>query len=492
MTTEAQAHRLSSADTAWLHMDRPINLMVINAVMLFDERLAEERLREVLRKRLVERYPRFHERIVERRLPLLGPSFEDDPKFALEHHLYHLALPQPGDEATLRKQVGDLIVTPLDRAKPLWEAHLLDRPEGGSALLLRMHHCIADGIALARVMLSLTDAAPAEDGFLAAAAADRHPPRDRARGRIAGAIGAIGAPFADVAALAGSTIAATRGASSALGREGIELLAHPSHARELLDRTASDARALAKLLFSSADADTGLRGRLSVSKKVAWTEQLELVRVKAIAHAQGATVNDVLLASVTGALRRHLRESGEQPLAIRTLVPYNLRALQEPIPRELGNRFGLVFLTLPVDVAGRRARLLELKRRMDAIKHSPEGPISYAILEGVGLTPPLLERRIVDIFTAKASAVMTNVPGPREVVYLAGTPVRAVLVWAPTSGSVGMSVSIFSYRGEVTIGLLVDAGLVADPQLIMRRTEQELAALGRLKPVAGARAKAAR
>ena len=119
---------------------------------------------------------------------------------------------------------------------------------------------------------------------------------------------------------------------------------------------------------------------------------------------------------------------------------------------------------------------------MDAIKHSPEGAVSYAILGLAGLTPPLVESRIVDVFTAKASAVMTNVPGPREVVYLAGTPVRAVLVWAPTSGSVGMSVSIFSYRGLVTIGLLVDPGLVADPQAIMRHTEQELAALSRLKP----------
>ncbi len=482
MAATAQAHRLSSADAAWLHMDRPTNLMVINAVMLFDEPLDEQRLREVLRHRLVERYPRFHERIVERRLPLLGPSFEHDPDFELEHHLCHLALPRPGDEAMLRKLIGELIVAPLDRSKPLWEAHLLDRPDGGCALLLRMHHCIADGIALARVMLSLTDAEPAEDGFVPAEQADRPASSDQARGTIARAIGAIGAPIASAASLAGSAIATTRDAGSAVGREGAELLAHPGHARELIDRTTSDARALAKLLLSPADADTALRGQLGVAKRVAWTEQFDLARVKAIAHAQGATVNDVLLASVTGALRRHLSDSGEQPAAIRTLVPYNLRALDQPIPRELGNRFGLVFLTLPVDIAGRRERLHELKRRMDAIKHSPEGAISYAILEGVGLTPPLLERRIVDIFTAKASAVMTNVPGPREVVYLAGTPVRAVLVWAPTSGSVGISVSIFSYRDEVTIGLLVDAGLIADPQLIMRHTEQELAALGRLKP----------
>ncbi len=475
--------RLSSADAAWLHMDRSTNLMVINALMLFDERLDEQRLREVLRRRLVERYPRFHERVVESRVPLLGPSFEDDPGFELDRHLCHLALPGRGDEAALREQLAELIVTPLDRGRPLWEVYLLDRPDDGCAVLVRMHHCIADGIALARVLLSLTDEAPAGDGFLAA---ERHGARPRRDGASALLARTIGTPVVGAAALAGAAIATGRGAASTVARESVELLARPAHARELLDRTASDTRALAKLLFSPADADTALRGELSVAKRVAWTGQLELARVKAIAHAQNATVNDVLLAAVSGALRRHLRDSGEEPREIRTLVPYNLRALDEPIARELGNRFGLVFLALPVDVAGRRARLHELKRRMDAIKHSPEGPISYAILEGVGLTPPVLERRIVDVFTAKASAVMTNVPGPREIVYLAGAPVRAVLVWAPTSGSVGMSVSIFSYRGEVTVGLLVDAGLVPEPQPIMQHTEQELAALGRLKPaVAG-------
>jgi len=460
MATEAPGHhRLPNADAAWLHMDRPTNLMVINSVMLFDERMEEERLRETIRRRLVEPYPRFRERVVESRLPLRGPSFEADPLFDLDRHMHRLGLPEPGDETALRELVGDLISTPLDHSKPLWDMYLLERPGGGHALVVRMHHCIADGIALARVMLSLTDAAPEEDGFAPAVVVAAEP-----------------------AGAAGAAIEATRRLVSGMVHEGMEVLAHPGHARELVDRAAADAQALAKLLFTGADADTALRGELGVSRRVAWTRQLDLARVKATAHAQGATVNDVLLASVSGALRRHLRECGEEPREIRTFVPFNLRPLDAPLPRELGNRFGLVFLALPVDIAGRRERLEELKRRMDAIKRSPEGPISYAILEAVGLTPPQIESRIVDIFTAKASAVMTNVPGPREVVYLAGTPVRAVLVWAPTSGSVGMSVSIFSYRDEVTIGLLVDPGLVPDPQTIMRHSEQELAALSRLKP----------
>ena len=100
----------------------------------------------------------------------------------------------------------------------------------------------------------------------------------------------------------------------------------------------------------------------------------------------------------------------------------------------------------------------------------------------MGMTPEPVERRIVDMFSAKGTAVMTNVPGPKEPVYLAGTPVRAVLVWAPTSGHIGMSVSIFSYRGEVTVGLMVDAALVPDPGEIVKQLEQELKALGKLAP----------
>jgi WS/DGAT/MGAT family acyltransferase len=486
MTTETAHHPLPSADAAWLHMDRPTNLMVINSVMLFDEPLDQARLREVLRTRLVAPYPRFRQRVTESRLaPLRGPAFADDPHHDLDRHLHRRGLPAPGDEAALQALIGDLIATPLDHAKPLWDMYLLDRPGGGSALLVRMHHCIADGIALARVLLSLTDTAPAGADAATTPTPPGEPVRESVRGPIGGALAAATAPVAAAAGSAGTLAGATGRAVSHIVHEGFETLAHPAHARELADRVAADAQALAKLLFTPADTHTALRGELGVARKVAWTQRLDLQQVKSTAHNQGATVNDVLLASVSGALRRHLREHGEQPHEIRTFVPFNLRPLDRPIPSELGNRFGLVFLTLPVDVAGRRARLQELKRRMDAIKRSPEGPLSYAILQTVGRTPPQVEARIVDVFTAKASAVMTNVPGPRQIVYLAGAPVRAVLVWAPTSGSVGMSVSIFSYRGEVTIGLLVDAGLIPDPHKIMRHTEHELAALGRLKALEG-------
>jgi WS/DGAT/MGAT family acyltransferase len=446
---------------------------------------------------MVQRYPRFRQRVVESAIALRGPSFADDPDYDLARHMHRLGLPAPGDEAALMNLAGDLAATPLDRGKPLWDMYLLDGPGAGATVLVRMHHCIADGIALARVMLSLTDTAP-DAPIDAAALAPRAHPRSGLRAAAGAPLAVLRAPVSALGAAAGAALATTQAVASTLTHESVAVLRGPGHAVELTRRAGEDAQALAKLLFTPSDHPSSLKGDLGAGRAVAWCKPLSLQSVKTVAHAQGATVNDVLLSAVSGALRSHLLDRGEPPHALRAFIPYNLRPPDRPVPRELGNRFGLVFLTLPVDIADRRARLRELKRRMDAIKHSPEAPISYAILQAVGLTPAAIESRVIDIFTAKASAVMTNVPGPRETVYLAGTALRGVLVWAPTSGSVSMSVSIFSYHGEVTVGLLVHAHLVPDPQAIVDRVKPELRALARLAPLAGdgrggtAKARAAR
>jgi hypothetical protein len=152
-------------------MDRPTNLMVINSVLLFEEPVDWERLRQITQQRLVDRYPKFHQRVVESRLPLRPQSWEDDPDFSLEHHMHHRALPAPGDRAALQQLVSDLMTMRLDRNRPLWNLYMVDGLGNGAALISRMHHCIADGIALARVMLSLADSEP--DAGIAPPAATR-------------------------------------------------------------------------------------------------------------------------------------------------------------------------------------------------------------------------------------------------------------------------------------------------------------------------------
>jgi diacylglycerol O-acyltransferase len=164
---------------------------------------------------------------------------------------------------------------------------------------------------------------------------------------------------------------------------------------------------------------------------------------------------------------------------LHALVPFNLRALDGPLPEGLGNRFGLVLLELPVHVEDRVDRLREAARRMDAIKASDEAAIAYGILDAMGRTPVALETRLIDYFSAKASMVLTNVIGPAAKASLAGTPLESVLVWAPCSGSMQMSVSLFSYGGKVTVGFLTDPGVVSDPQGLADAFRDELLALAR-------------
>ncbi len=456
--------QMSNADAAWLHMDRPTNLMVITSVMWFDRSLDGARIREVVSERLVKRYVRFRQRVVESRVPLRAPHWQDDADFDLERHLHHRALPAPGGDAELQELVGELMSMPLDRAKPLWDMYIVDGYRGGSALVSRMHHCIADGIALVRVMLSLTDAQP--DAGIAPVPPMAAPRRGAAR-ELAHQVRAV----ADTATHA----------AGAFAHEGIEIAAHPrTEIAHLSDETARDARALGKLLLMSADADTVFKGKMRAGRRASWSRELDLDEIKAIGHASGATVNDVLVTALTGSLRDYLRRRSSLVDEVRAIVPFNLRPLDRPLPSTLGNEFGLVFLRMPVGIAATRTRLLAVKREMDAIKHSAEGPMAFAILGAMGLTPPEIEKLAVDVFAAKGSMVVTNVPGPQQPLYLAGGRLRGVLGWAPMSGSVAMSVSIFSYDGRVTVGVMSDAGLVPDPERIVRGFELQLRRLRRL------------
>jgi len=447
---------MPNADAAWLHMDRPTNRMVINAVLWFDEPLAPEALRTVLQERIVDRYPSFRRRAVEHGA-LGGADWVDDPDFDLDLHLHHVALPAPGDRSALQEFVGDLASTPLSRDKPLWDAYLVDGYGTGSALVLRMHHCIADGIALARVMLEITDdAAPAAG-------------RPGVEVRVP-AVHGLPNPLAPLARTGWSV-------ASSLAHEGTELLVHPRRLTDLAGEAIAGTRALARFMLARDDPQTAIHGELGAVERMAWSDPVPLAQVKALAHASGATVNDVLVAAVAGALGRYLAQRDVAPGEITAMVPFNLRPLDTPLPPQLGNRFGLVLLDLPISGADPAQRLHDIRNRMTAIKRSREGAVSYGILGAMGVAPPAVEERVIDFFSAKASLVLTNVPGPREPVYVAGARVGGVLVWAPCAGAVGMSVSIFSYAGDVSVGFLVDAGLVPEPDALVAHFGAELAAL---------------
>ncbi|MGZ4619906.1 MAG: wax ester/triacylglycerol synthase family O-acyltransferase [Frankiaceae bacterium] len=460
--------RLSPADAAWLHMDRPTNLMVINAVTWFDEPLDWNRVREIVDERMVRPFPRFRQRISESLLPFDVPYWEDDPNFALDHHLHHVALPGPGDQETLQNFVGDLMSMPLDRAKPLWDFYFVDGYGKGCATVFRIHHSIGDGIALGQVLLSLTDPIDRSptDPIDAPGAAAPPAPERRPAGLTSRLTGMLGP-------LAWSATTSLH-AVDALAHEGLQTLRHPTRLRDIATLGRDDVAALARLTLTPPDSRTVLRGPGVVSKRAVWGAPYPLTDVKAIGRPMRATVNDVMLAAVTGALGRYLRERDSLVDNVRTFVPFNVRPSDQAPPPTLGNKFGLIFLDLPVGLDDPRERIATVSRRMAAVKNSPQGPISFGMLRGVGLTPTTVEKRIIDYFTARATAVMTNVPGPTQAVSFAGVPVRGVVSWVPRSGDTPIGLAIFSYKGRVQVGLAVDAQLVPEPASILAAMHEEL------------------
>lgn len=455
MAPRIKRETFAPVDAAWLRMDTPTNLMMINGVMMFAEPIDIVRLKEVVLHRLL-RHERFRQRVRQPALPMGLPTWETDPHFDLNAHIHRMALPQPGDMTALQELVGDMMSCTLDPNKPLWHLYVVDNFQGGGAIICRLHHCLADGLALMDVLLSLTDRTPNAPAAL-----------PQAEERRAGWLEEL------LRSAAATTKTVAKGAEMLL-HEGFTTLQNPSRALELAQRGGDYATALGKLLLMLPDRRTILRGKCGVIKRAVWSDPIPLADVKAIGRRLDSTVNDVLLAAVSGALRRYLESRG-QPTAgldIRAMVPVNLRQPAEM--GKLGNRFGLVILSLPVGTRDPLHRLAAVKKRMDDIKRSPEAVVAFGILTTIGLTPVDIEKIIVNIFASKVTAVMTNVPGPRETLYLAGSRLTGLMFWVPTASNLGLGISIISYAGEAIIGFMTDAGLVPDPEVIVKGFHAEL------------------
>lgn len=417
---------LSPADTAWWQMEEPTNQMVITGILTLDAPLDYERLRQALLTRLVT-YDRFRQRVVESANPFGTPHWVEDEAFSLDRHLERVSLPGEGDNAAMEALVSELMSRPLELDRPLWKFYYVDNLEGGSALVARIHHCIADGLALVQVILSIDDT-PGNESPAAVMATTRGDTLPRPTGLRGGAkVGGM--------------------AAAALGR----------------------------LVTMGSDPGSPLQGPLSMEKRVSWSRAYPLAQVRDTARALGATVNDLMSSSVAGALHHYLAGAGEAGRGLRDLravVPVNLRGRGDW--GELGNKFGLVFLKLPVGLRDPMARLRELKRSMDQIKLSAEAVVVFGLLKVFGRTTRPLVKTAVRFLGRSATLVMTNVPGPRETVRFCGANIRTVMAWVPQSGRLGLGISIISYAGEVRVGVASDAGLLPDPRTLVTHFERSL------------------
>lgn len=442
---------LSPVDNAWLSMDEPTNLMVVNAVLTFDQPVDAGRIRAVLEQRWL-RFERFRQRIVRPDLPFIRPYWESDPTFNLSNHLHIYGLPEPGDQKALQELISDLMSIPIDLTKPPWHFYIIENFGRGAAIMGRVHHAVADGMALVGVLLSMTDFypdAPLGGGGLATPAA--------------GGDGLLGGLVKD----ASSTWATLRGAANRALETSRDALGNAAQARELAEKGGDTAFAAGRLVLRESDPPTVFKGKLGVMKRAAWSRPLALGDVKFIKSHLGGTVNDVLVSALAGGLRRYLLDRGQavDGLNFRAAVPVNLRS--NGAADGLGNKFGLVFLSLPVGIDDSLVRLVEVRRRMDELKSSAEAPVTLGVLTFMGLSADAIKELIVRILEPKATTVLTNVPGPPIPLYLAGREIKDLMFWVPQAGRLGMGISILSYAGKVYLGTATDAGLVPDPERVI-------------------------
>jgi WS/DGAT/MGAT family acyltransferase len=442
--------RMSAVDRAWLLMDRPANPMVIIALVVLKRPLDPETLEHVLADRFLC-FPRFRCVPV---LDTLGARWRQAERFELKDHVQCLDLPANAGQAQLEALVGELASTPLPPTRPLWSFHLVGRYGSGSALILRIHHCYADGIALLEVLLSLCCQGPRRQGRKA---------------RTHTALSAAGGG------------ALTAGGVEQLLHEGVQLFErslhyalNPAEIQRAVGLGTSLAAELAHLGMMSDDPLTALKGPLTGTRRVAWAEPLALEEVHVIGKLLGCTVNDVLVSVLAGALGRYLQHHGlpDDVHSVRAVVPVNLRGADRATG-SLGNSFGMVFVELPIGIRHPLERLYAVHAGMQQLKGSPQALITLGLLATVGSLPAAVEEPVIALFGAKASLVASNLPGPREPLELGGTPISQLLFWVPQSGAIGTGVSMLSYCGRVQLGVMADRQLIPRPAELVQHMQDE-------------------
>jgi WS/DGAT/MGAT family acyltransferase len=455
--TSAKREAISKVDIAWLRMEQPTNLMMITGVIVLEDAVDFEAFRDVLVNRFLS-FRRFRQKAVE---SARGCWWEQDELFEPSAHIIRTALPGDAGKAELEELVSQLASTPLDKTKPLWQFHLVENYSEGPAIITRIHHCYADGIALVQVLLSLTDAD--RDQSLQLISPHHWKKRRAAESNI----------FRRLMAPAREGIDAVGHFSYKMLEEAAQMLREPHLAADYAGTAADLMAELANALLLTDDPPSRFKGELGVRKNVAWAEPVDLEEVKAVGKALGCTVNDVLIAAMTGALHRYMLDCGDDPsnVTMRATVPVNLRPLEHA--RELGNHFGLVFLELPVAEDNPLARVYRVADFMHELKNSRQAMMSLGLLAALGMGPASLQKPALELFSRKASTVLTNVPGPQAPLYMAGAKIREMMFWVPQSGSVGMGISIISYNGKVFSGLITDNRLVPDPSSVVANFRRE-------------------
>jgi diacylglycerol O-acyltransferase / wax synthase len=484
VTTERR--RLGLQDALWLEMDKPGNLMVIDSLFWTAEPIDWDGYRQSMRERLWDRFPVFRSVVI--RGVDGGWWWEEQPDADFDDRYEQVMLAEPGGDAELQELIASWRTVPLDRSQPLWRSVLVDGFHGGSAVLIRTHHAIADGIRIVQLTLSVFDKSP--DGAAALRRGRRQAtrpeppsvpvgsPRTRshasltrqvlaqaahvratswqlARSTVTNPVGAAHTALTISESLVGSVGSTARWALELGERDGPRL-------QRVLSGAPGDVDTFRKLVLGTRNDNTRWTGTVGERKAIAWSASIPLEDVKAVAHANAATVNDVLVTCVAGSLQSYLEQHRAICHSVTWDVPVNLQPFDPTLPVELGNSFALVQLELPTNIDDPLRTLEVVRRRMGRIKRSHEAVVDFGVQAVFSRLSRRLYRASIDLIANRAIGVLTNVPGPEEPLYVAGQRVEGMMGWAPLTAEQVMSFTIYSYAGKVFVGIAADAGLVPD------------------------------
>ena len=456
--------RLSAQDASFIGLEDARCHMHVGGVMLFDAQPVRtdeggidiERIRAAIESRL-HLVPRFRQRLAflpYERLPI----WIDDDRFRLAYHVRHTALPKPGDERTLKRLVGRIMSQQLDRARPLWERWFVEGlADDQFALISKTHHCMIDGVSGADLIsVIMQPFADSEVGEAAAWMPRPHPSEtrllfDEARRRLAQPLDVV------------------RAATSALR--------HPEQALAKVEESVS---ALAEA-FSPALRPASLlpiNTEVGPSRRFDWTA-MPVDEFKAVKRVLGGTLNDVVLATVSGALRRFCLQRAVDPdtLSVRALVPVSVRAPEEHA--RLGNRVTEIIAPLPIHVDDPIARLEAVRVTMGDLKESKQalgGEIMTAIAEWT--VPNVLVQAVkLGIRSRPYNLTVTNVPGPQIPLYFLGCEMKTTYPVVPLFENVALVVGLFSYNGGLFWGFTADWESVPDLHDFVVAVEESFAEL---------------
>ncbi len=438
------SRRMSPGDAVWYLGENRVNPMTISSIMWYDRPVDVELLRARFQERLLDRHPIMRQRIVPSRLPGLMPLWVDDPDFDLDVHISEHRLPAPGDQATLQEWCSEERTIPLDRTRPLWHVSVLQGYRGdGGAIHVRIHHSIGDGLAMMALLLTVVD----EFDPMTVSVQDRS--------------------IADL-------VSNAFGTGTQLFAKGAHLALHPGELKDVARDGAEMAEWAGRLLAPQMVQRTVLQGTPDGTKRMAWDpDGFDLAEVKRIARANDATVNDVVLTVMSGALHRYLADRDAMVDDIAMMIPVNLRRPGRPLPRNLGNRIGLLPLKLPVASDDPRERLAILHDRMQELKDSPAPVVSRMLIVTTTMFTPVVERGIHRLNQLRSTGVLTNVPGPQLPLHIGGSQLLGTIGWGGMTAHLNLSAAFVSVNGQIFPGLVTDAAITPDPEQVLAHVASE-------------------